>query len=289
MPRRMLIPLIGATTIAAIFFAAPLSAAPPAQPRPGAEQKVWTNEDLIALRSVSPIGDSSEWETSASAPSTTRTPYYPRFKDPSWYRVQLAALRTELAQTIAEYRRIRAELKSGKGGTKGLDLDKDAAGVTPESALQVLEQRRRNLLRQIDALEDLAQRNGVPPGELRQDASPSDYAIPNYMEDAVNSAPPPQEPQTEAEWRSKFAELRSQLYWAQKELNVLQRELQGNLVQYYPDPSKTLRESVTRKDINATRRKIAEKKAEVAELKQSISDLEDDLRHAGGPPGWSRD
>ena len=43
-----------------------------------------------------------------------------------------------------------------------------------------------------------------------------------------------------------------------------------------------------RKDINDNQAKLDAKKKEVESLRKQLSDLEDDLRKAGGDPGWAR-
>jgi len=93
----------------------------------------------------------------------------------------------------------------------------------------------------------------------------------------------------EAYWRKQFAEIRYKIRTAQSELDILQRELNEGLLIYDPNPQKAMRENVTRKNINAHRQAIEDKKKEIAELQKQLSDLEDDLRHAGGDPGWSRE
>ena len=93
----------------------------------------------------------------------------------------------------------------------------------------------------------------------------------------------------EAYWRKRFAEARKQLADAEKEADILQRELNLQNQQYDSDPNKALQEQYSRKQINDLRQKIDEKKAEVARLKQGISDLEDEMRAAGGEPGWARE
>jgi DNA repair exonuclease SbcCD ATPase subunit len=93
----------------------------------------------------------------------------------------------------------------------------------------------------------------------------------------------------EAYWRKQFAEIRYKIRRAQSELDILQRELNEALVIYDPNPQRAMRENVTRKNINAHRQAIEDKKKEIAELQKQLSDLEDDLRHAGGEPGWSRE
>jgi len=92
----------------------------------------------------------------------------------------------------------------------------------------------------------------------------------------------------EAYWRGRFAQLRTKLSQAQKELDILQRELRLNEVQYYSDPNQALRQQLTREEINEQRKKIDEKQAEVQQIQQEISNLEDELRQAGGNPGWAR-
>jgi hypothetical protein len=94
---------------------------------------------------------------------------------------------------------------------------------------------------------------------------------------------------TEAYWRKKFAALDYQIKTAQTELDILQREHNLGLVQYYPNPATAMKESVTRNEINAHRKAIADKKKELAEFKKQRDDLEDELRHAGGPAGWARE
>ena len=93
----------------------------------------------------------------------------------------------------------------------------------------------------------------------------------------------------EAYWRKRFAEARKQLADAGKEADILQRELNLQNQQYDSDPNRALQEQYSRKQINDLRQKIDEKKAEVTRLKQGISDLEDELRAAGGEPGWARE
>jgi chromosome segregation ATPase len=93
----------------------------------------------------------------------------------------------------------------------------------------------------------------------------------------------------EKKWRKRFQDLRDRIAQSEKELDVLQRELNKSQVQYYPDPQKALMEQNQRKEINEKSSKIDAKKKEIEQLKQSFSDLEDELRKSGGDPGWSRE
>jgi hypothetical protein len=90
-------------------------------------------------------------------------------------------------------------------------------------------------------------------------------------------------------WKQKFADQRAKIANAEKELDVLQREEQKAEVQYYPDPQKALQEQYTRQDINDKLAKIDAKKDEIGKLKQQLDDMEDELRKAGGDPGWARE
>jgi hypothetical protein len=76
---------------------------------------------------------------------------------------------------------------------------------------------------------------------------------------------------------------------AQKQLDILQRDLNKSELQYYPDPQKAMKEQYSREGIKERTEKIDLQKAEVAKLKQALDDLEDDLRKSGGDIGWARE
>lgn len=89
-------------------------------------------------------------------------------------------------------------------------------------------------------------------------------------------------------WRKRFNDQRNKIAAAEKELDVLQRELDKSQLQYYSDPQKAMQEQNSRQDINDKTAKIDAKKQEIANLKQQLSDMEDELRKSGGDPGWVR-
>jgi parvulin-like peptidyl-prolyl isomerase len=96
------------------------------------------------------------------------------------------------------------------------------------------------------------------------------------------------DPNSEAYWHKRFQKIRDKIDVAEKELDVLQRELDKDQVQYYPDPQKALMQQHDRSDINNKAAKIDAKKKEIEGLNQQLSDLEDELRKSGGDPGWGR-
>ncbi len=92
----------------------------------------------------------------------------------------------------------------------------------------------------------------------------------------------------EAMWRKKFADARQKVAQDEQELSIMQRELGELNLQYYPDPTKALKQSVDRSDIIKKTNAIAAKQKELEADKQALSTLEDQLRAAGGDPGWAR-
>lgn len=96
----------------------------------------------------------------------------------------------------------------------------------------------------------------------------------------------------EAAWRKKFSELRAKIAGTEKEIDIMQRELNLNRQQYYSDPNVAMREqyqypSGRGGEINETVKKIDDKKKELDALKQQLTELEDDLRRAGAPASWA--
>jgi chromosome segregation ATPase len=91
----------------------------------------------------------------------------------------------------------------------------------------------------------------------------------------------------EASWRQRFADANKKLADDQHELDILQREYNLKQQQYYTDPTAALKQEYTRQDLNDTKAKIDDKTSAVAQDKTDISNLEDQLRQAGGDPGWA--
>ena len=97
-----------------------------------------------------------------------------------------------------------------------------------------------------------------------------------------------EDPNSEKAWRKRFREQHQKIANAEKELDILQRELQKSSVQYYADPQKAMREQNSRGEINGKTAKIEAKKKELEQLRQQLDDMESDLRKAGGDPGWAQ-
>ena len=99
---------------------------------------------------------------------------------------------------------------------------------------------------------------------------------------------PKEDPNGEAAWRKRFQDIHARIATMQREVDVLQRELEKAQVQYYPDPQKALMQQYDRSDIDEKTKKIADKKKELDDLNEQLSDLQDQLRKSGGDPGWAR-
>ncbi len=150
-------------------LAAPSSAA--GKPRGGKSEttkKVWTNDEIEKLRLRGLITYFNVPEE-APAPSLPAGPY-DRTKDPAWYAEQSAKLQADLASAqmeLRQYRKAQDDARNLKRMTGGIALEQDTIGITPEAGVEILERHVRDVAGQIDALEELARRNGFPPGVTR--------------------------------------------------------------------------------------------------------------------------
>jgi hypothetical protein len=172
-----------------------------------------------------------------------------------------------------------------------------------EAARKAREQSRtRPQAAKVFTNEDIADLKGVvnvvgpppaePPAAPATGAAPADgAAAPAAAEGApaaaAQAAAPP-EVKDETYWRTQFAAARKKLADDTKELDILQREYNLKQQQFYMDPNVALREQNNRADLNKTLEQINAKKLDVEADQQAISALEDQLRQAGGNPGWSR-
>jgi hypothetical protein len=91
-------------------------------------------------------------------------------QDPAWYAEQAAELHDELERRRAElsdYRKALEDVRNLRDMTGGINFDNGDIGITPQSGIEILQQRVRDEQARLDALEDLARRHDIPPGVLR--------------------------------------------------------------------------------------------------------------------------
>jgi hypothetical protein len=137
------------------------------QPRGGKTEgtRVWTNDYLQRLRvkdPVSVVGERAK-EAEEAAPNV-------KTQDLNWYRAQSSSLRTELKRRQADLQRYRRGIEDARAletTPGGINFASDNIGVTPDAAIEILLQRVHDTQSDLDALEDLARRNDIPPGILR--------------------------------------------------------------------------------------------------------------------------
>ena len=120
------------------------------------------------------------------------------------------------------------------------------------------------------------------------DTKPGEAAAQTGDQKAAGDKEADNDPKSEASWRKRFKALHDKIATAQKELDILQRELDKDQVQYYSNPQEALMQQHDRSDVNDRTAKIDAKKKEIDSLNQQLSDLEDELRKSGGDPGWAR-
>src|ERR1700722_2331001 len=164
--------------VLAIFIACSSQAAEKPRPLQADEKKpikVWTNEDMDQLRArglISIVGQEPVAST-AQPPATPTGPaspvYESKFDDPDWYADIAADLRAELERREAALQDERKDiaLAADRITQPGVALDQPSLGVTPEAAVQILQDQVEEVQNYLDELSDLARQHGIEPGVLR--------------------------------------------------------------------------------------------------------------------------
>jgi hypothetical protein len=167
-----------AFAIPAAFAAGNISTAVSPRPWPDRTVKVWTNDDLATLgppfetasqtSSTIPIAPSTaahEVPDSNFDQGTPRIHLNPA-QDPQWYSQQLATLEAEVAAIASKEEQLRNFRATGTGLPTGLNIAAPCEGVGTDNLIAQLDARRREIEQQIDALDDTARQNDMPPGIL---------------------------------------------------------------------------------------------------------------------------
>jgi hypothetical protein len=152
----------------------------PAQTSQAQPRKVWTNDDMDALRArglistftpevSEAVAQSAPVSTAPAAQQSASPVYSSRLEDPAWYAQQAAGLQAELDRRQALLRGQQAALALAERGITqpGIALDQPSFGVTPQDAADNLEAQAREVQSRLDDLSDLARINDIPPGVVR--------------------------------------------------------------------------------------------------------------------------
>ena len=162
--------LFSVLTLGIISVAIPVRAADKPHAGSGRQSKViWTNDDLEKLHDrglISIVGQVNEEPRESASPPQS----YVKTQNPEWFAEQAAGLLDELEQRkaqLAGYRQAIEDAKSLRATTGGINLEEGDIGITPEAGIEILQRRVGETQSGLDALEDLARRNDIPPGALR--------------------------------------------------------------------------------------------------------------------------
>ncbi len=187
------------------FVCAAVAGSGQASPPPEHPKKIWYNEDVERLRpdwrpepvlslsmgqdqpalmgtphlvreevavTSAPVPISSESETKAEQETTVEPKIAPEPPDrraqPDFWQKEMAPLQAELGQVEDLMGRIQRTRATGEGISNGVNLLDNSSRLSPENQIQLLGQRRAQLLQKISDLEDEARRANIPPGWLRQ-------------------------------------------------------------------------------------------------------------------------
>lgn len=151
---------------------APKPATDSAAPAMKKPKKVWTNDEISTAGgpgSISVVGNADPDSKSSSKSDSSKTTSTERGRERQIanYRERLHQLRNELESTekkISDLRNFKAENTTASGGINM----KQRYSMTPlEDQVKQLEERKKQLQSQIDAVEDQARKSGVEPGDLR--------------------------------------------------------------------------------------------------------------------------
>ncbi len=175
---------LGLSLLLAADPAAPLLAAQqpqpfsptPAKARPAKDtaeaakpKKVWTNDNIDALSGsvVSVVGKEGSTGDAQNQKSGAKSAQLPMEKDPMYYRAQLAPLRADIERTNAEIQRMREFLAGGHTGEGILTPNRFSVPMNPSDRITQLEKHKSEVQAKINAIEDQARHNSIPPGDLR--------------------------------------------------------------------------------------------------------------------------
>jgi hypothetical protein len=155
--------------------------------RPDREKKVFTNDDIDRMwpkqnpasnapqiTPARPIGFEAQRGVSSSSSNVRAAGAVTNpERDPLWYAEQVRSLSAELDRISAKeqfFRDFRASGNAPGAGT-GLQLNAPCEGFTTDNAILQLALRRQEIEQQLADLEDVAQRNGMPAGILRDSSA----------------------------------------------------------------------------------------------------------------------
>src|SRR5229473_231906 len=146
-----------------------------------------------------------------------------------------------------------------------------------------------------DDLKTSGPRSDVAPASAPVDASGATTAAAGKAaggstkagEAAKTGEEPKEDPNGEKAWRARFKDAHDKIAKAEKELNILGRELEKAQLEYYPDLQNAMMQQNSRCDIKDKQAKVDAKKKERDQVRQGLIETDAQLRKSGGDPGWA--
>jgi hypothetical protein len=135
-------------------------------------KKVWTNDEVSNVGgdgAISVVGKASAGDSNSASNSVQKsaTGSSAREKQAATYRDRIHQLNNQLEtidKKIAELRNFKADNSSPSGG---IDMHHGYYMTPMEDQVKALEEKKKQIQAQIDAVEDQARKNGFEPGLLR--------------------------------------------------------------------------------------------------------------------------
>jgi hypothetical protein len=136
-------------------------------------RKVWTNDEISNVggdRAISVVGKAGGGDSNPPLDTFQKTAPGPgaRDKQAAAYRERLHQLNNELEtidKKISQLRNFKGDNTSASGG---INMNHGYSMTPVEDQVKQLEEKKKQIQAQIDAVEDQARKNGFEPGQLRQ-------------------------------------------------------------------------------------------------------------------------
>jgi hypothetical protein len=134
-------------------------------------KKVWTNDEISNVGgdgAISVVGKAAgDSNRSSNNFQKTAPGSGARDNQAASYRDRLRQLNNELEATdkkISQLRNFKADNSSASGG---INMNHGYSATPVEDQVKQLEEKKKQIQAQIDAVEDQARKNGIEPGQLR--------------------------------------------------------------------------------------------------------------------------
>ena len=135
-------------------------------------KKVWTNDEISNVggnEAISVVGKTGGGDSNPPSDNFQKTApgSVARDKQAATYRDRLHQLNNELEATdkkILQLRNFKADNTSASGG---INMNHGYSMTPVEDQVKQLEEKKKQIQAQIDAVEDQARKNGFEPGQLR--------------------------------------------------------------------------------------------------------------------------